>query len=928
MTKPEINHLNSLDVNITDATPVIQQYLEIKRQYQDAILLYRLGDFYETFFEDALTMSSALELTLTGRDAGPILGRIPLAGIPAKSLDGYLEKLIEKNFKVAICEQLEDPKETKGIVKRGVVRLVTAGTLTESNLLEQTSNNYICAICKDKKDTDLYGFSYADISTGEFKTTQAPLNMILSELARLQPSEIIAPSLAQKVMPFQIVPEEKIDLPIEILNNYNCSKVPSNVFETNFAVNNLKTVFKTNSLESFGYENYKLGFQASGAIVAYIWETMKDNFPKFDTIVTYELSEYVMIDASTRKNLELTQTLREKNKYGSLLWAIDKTKTNMGARLLKSWICQPLKNVSEIEQRQNIIEELITKSYVRSELSDILSKIYDIQRLSTRLSNNSANPRDFLGVNATLKLLPELIQFTGALDTKAFEKLSEYEVELTEFANIIERTIKEDAPILTKDGGIIKEGVSADLDYFNDLLTGGEKWLKEFEEAEKEKTGCKFLKVGYNKIFGFFIEITNSNLNLVPNNYVRKQTLTNAERFITDELKKHEDDVLSAQFKSRELENKLFSDLKNYSKEYVTKIREVADCIAKIDVLTSLAIVALENNYVKPIVDESNDFLVKNGRHPVLEKILPLGAYVSNDLELAYGEVKSGKQQLKGDCVIASQGEAIQKDPSPEFLELEQDSRSEIPPSPARGEGVNPSAFQPFSHSTGRTPQAVQFMILTGPNMAGKSTFMRQNALIAIMAQMGSFVPAEQAKIGIVDKVFTRVGASDDLTLGQSTFMVEMIETASILNSASEKSLILLDEIGRGTSTYDGVAIAWAVAEFIATKIHARCIFATHYHELNVMTNTYPQIKNYRITISEENGEIEFLRKIVQGGASKSYGIQVAKMAGLPNSVISRSQDLMNKMQKDSSNLSTRRKGANTDKSAQLELDVPQLNLF
>lgn len=894
MTKPEINHLNSLDVNIEDATPVIQQYLEIKRQYQDAILLYRLGDFYETFFEDAVTMSNALELTLTGRDAGPILGRIPLAGIPAKSLDNYLEKLIEKNFKVAICEQLEDPKETKGIVKRGVVRLVTAGTLTESNLLEQTSNNYICAIfrpSKDKKDVDLYGFSYADISTGEFKTTQAPLNMILSELARLQPSEIIAPSLAQKIMPFQIVPEEKIDLPIEILNNYNCSKVPANVFETNFAVNNLKTVFKTNSLESFGYENYKLGFQASGAIVAYIWETMKDNFPKFDTIVTYELSEYVMIDASTRKNLELTQTLREKNKYGSLLWAIDKTKTNMGARLLKSWICQPLKNVSQIQQRQNIIGELISKSSIRSELSDILSKVYDIQRLSTRLSNNSANPRDFLGVNATLKLLPELIELTNNLDTKAFEKLSEYETELMEFASIIERTIREDAPILTKDGGIIKPGVSADLDYFNDLLTGGEKWLKEFEEAEKEKTGCKFLKVGYNKIFGFFIEVTNSNLNLVPNNYVRKQTLTNAERFITDELKKHEDDVLSAQFKSRELENKLFSDLKNYSKEYVTKIREVADCIAKIDVLTSLASVALENNYVKPIVDESSDFLVKNGRHPVLEKILPLGAYVANDLELAYQQNIELKKAIQNDSSLA------------------------------RGERVNPSAIQPFTPS----PNKTQFMILTGPNMAGKSTFMRQNALIAIMAQMGSFVPVEAAKIGIVDKVFTRVGASDDLTLGQSTFMVEMIETASILNSASEKSLILLDEIGRGTSTYDGVAIAWAVAEFIATKIHARCIFATHYHELNVMTNTYPQIKNYRITISEENGEIEFLRKIVQGGASKSYGIQVAKMAGLPNSVISRSQDLMNKMQKDSNNMSAKR-GKVANGAPQVE--VPQLNLF
>lgn len=867
MTKTEINHINSLDVNIEDTTPVMQQYLEIKRQHQDVILLYRLGDFYETFFEDAHTMSRELELTLTGRDAGPILGRIPLAGIPAKSIDNYLEKLIEKNYKVAICEQLEDPKAAKGIVKRGVVRLVTAGTLTESNLLKQNSNNYICAIFQDKKGVngaENYGFAYADISTGEFKTTQAPLNMILSELARLQPSEVIAPALAQKILPFQIVADEKIDLPEEILNVYNCSKVPASIFETNFAVNNLKTVFKTNSLESFGYENYKVGFQASGALVSYIWETMKENFPKFDRIEPYELSEYVMIDASTRKNLELTETLREKGKYGSLLWSIDKTKTNMGARLLKSWICQPLKNISEITERQNIIEELIAKSEVRNELTNTLGKIYDIQRLSTRLSNNSANPRDFLSLKDTLLLLPEIKKTAEELDTNCFEKLGEYEAELSEFASILDRTIKEDAPINTKEGGVIKPSVSGELDYFNDLLTGGEKWLKEFEEAEKEKTGCKFLKVGYNRVFGFFIEITSSNLNLVPNNYIRKQTLTNAERFITDELKKHEDDVLSAQFKARELENKLFNDLKNYSKEYVTKIREVADCIAKIDVLTSLATVAIENNYIKPVVDESCDFLIKNGRHPVLEKILPLGAYVSNDLELAYSQNSD------------------------------------------------------FSDKT-------QFMILTGPNMAGKSTFMRQNALIAIMAQIGSFVPAEAAKIGLVDKIFTRVGASDDLTLGQSTFMVEMIETAYILNSASEKSLILLDEIGRGTSTYDGVAIAWAVAEFIATKVKARCIFATHYHELNVMTSTYPQIKNFRITIAEENGEIEFLRKIVQGGASKSYGIQVAKMAGLPSSVINRSQDLMTKMQKDSSNLSTKRK---TSKSDQLEVDVPQLNLF
>lgn len=860
MSKTEINHANSLNINIEDATPVIQQYLENKRQHMDAVLLYRLGDFYETFFEDAVIMSKELEITLTSKDAGSKVGRIPLAGIPVKSMENYLEKLIEKGYKVAICEQLEDPKASKGLVKRGVVRLVTAGTLTESNLLDQNSNNYICAILKDKKN-DLYGFAYADISTGEFKTTQAPLNMLITELARIKPSEIIAPSIAQKVMPFQIVPEEKIDLPDEIVKNYNCSKIPPSVFELNFAENNLKNVFKTTSLEAFGFESCKLGFQACGALVAYIWETMKESFPEFDRIESYELSEYVMIDSGSRKNLEITETSRGQNKYGSLLWAIDKTKTNMGARLLKSWVCQPLKNLSEIKKRQEILTKLIELPSVRLSLCETLNKIYDIQRLSTRLSNGSANPRDFLSLKDTLKLMPEIIKQTEELETDMFSKLPEHAEELNEFASIIERTILENSPVSIKDGGVIKDGVNGDLDYFKDLLTGGEKWLKDFEEKEKERTGMKFLKVGYNRVFGYFIEITNSNLSLVPNNYIRKQTLTGGERFITEELKKHEDDVLSAQFKALELENKIFNELKNYSKEYVTKIRETADCIAKIDVLNSLATVAIENNYIRPVVDEGCDFEIKNGRHPVLEIILPLGQYVSNDLELSYG-------------------------------------------------------------NTNKT----QFMILTGPNMAGKSTFMRQNALIAILAQIGSYVPADYAKIGITDKIFTRVGASDDLTLGQSTFMVEMVETAYILNSASEKSLILLDEIGRGTSTYDGVAIAWSVAEFIATKVKARCIFATHYHELNVMTNTYPQIKNYRITISEENGEIEFLRKIVQGGASKSYGIQVAKMAGLPNAVIERSQDLMTRMQKDfSNNLSTKRK---SQKPQEIEVDVPQLNLF
>ena len=858
MTKSEINNINTWDVDIEELTPVMQQYLECKRQNPDAVLFYRLGDFYETFFEDAVLMSKELELTLTGRDAGAKYGRIPLAGIPAKAVTGYLEKLVQKNIKVAICDQLEDPKFAKGLVKRGVTRIITSGTLTESDFLNQNTNNYICALFKDEK-SDIYGFAYADISTGEFKTTQAPLALIMSELARIRPAEVIAPSIEQKLQPFQIVPESKINLPDEIVKLYNCSKIPSSVFDEHFAQNNLKAVFEAQSLESFGYTKYKTGFRAAGALLAYVWENLKDNLPKFDRIEPYELSEYMILDGSTRKNLELTETLRDKNKFGSLLWSVDKTKTNMGARLLKNWVCQPLKRVEDILKRQNCITELVEKSDERITISNLLEKIYDIQRLATRMSNSSANPRDFLSLKTSLMILPDLLDATEKLEYNPLAEINQYRDEISEYASLIDRTIAENAPQVIKEGGILKEGVSGELDYFRELLTGGENWLKNFEEKEKERTGIKSLKIGFNKVFGYFIEISNSYLNQIPEGYVRKQTLTTGERFITEELKKHEDDVLSARFKSTELEYKLFCDFREYSKEFVSKIREIAECIAKCDVYTGLAQTAVENNYCKPVIDESDDFIVKNGRHPVLEKILPLGEYVPNDLELKCNSLDS-----------------------------------------------------------------TQFMILTGPNMAGKSTYMRQNALIAILAQIGSWVPADYAKIGIIDKIFTRVGASDDLTLGQSTFMVEMIETACILNSATERSFILLDEIGRGTSTYDGVAIAWSVAEYIATKIKARCIFATHYHELNVMTKTYPQIKNYRITITEENGEIEFLRKIVQGGASKSYGIQVAKMAGLPQAVIKRSQELMTRMQKDySNNLSTRKKSVDVP-----TVEVPQLNLF
>lgn len=855
MVKSEINFINTADLQMEDLTPAMQRFLEIKRENPDCLLLYRMGDFYETFFEDAVLMSRELELTLTGRDCGS-LGRIPLAGIPVKAMDGYLEKLVNKDIKVAICEQLEDPKLAKGIVKRGVVRVITAGTLIESNLLNQDSNNYMCAVNREK---DVWGFAYTDISTGEFKVTQLNYETLITELVRIQPSEIIAQAKKLKLEPFQIVPEETVDLPEEIVNNYNCSKVPAKVFETNFAENNLKQVFKVQSLDALGYKNCPTGFRAAAGLLAYIWENTKEGFPKFDRIETYELSEYVSIDSGTRKNLELTETLREKNKYGSLLWAIDRTNTNMGARLLKSWICQPLKNIDKIKKRQDFVKILTDNTEARFNIQKLLKNIYDIQRLSTKMSNTTANPRDFLSLKMSLSVLPELVEYTKNAGLSIFETIEPYIESLKDYTDLIERTIKQDAPIAIKEGGVINAGVSSDLDYLRDLMYNGENWLKDFEQKEKDRTGINILKVGYNRVFGYYIEVTNSNLDKVPADYVRKQTLTGAERFITDELKKHEDEVLNAQFKAFELEYKLFSDFRNYSKEFVSIIRETAECIAKLDVILSFAFVAAEHNYTCPILNTGKNFVIKNGRHAVLEQILPLGTYVANDIDISA------------------------------------DNDSET-----------------------------KFMILTGPNMAGKSTYMRQNALIAILAQIGSFVPADYAEIGIIDKIFTRVGASDDLTLGKSTFMVEMTETACILNNATDRSFILIDEIGRGTSTYDGVAIAWAVAEYIANNIKARCIFATHYHELNVMTKTYPHIKNYRITVSEENGEIEFLRKIVPGGASRSYGIQVAKMAGLPKSVVSRSEELMSKMQRDmSKNLASKQKN-NIDASVL----TPQLNLF
>ncbi len=854
MMYEEIKNSNSCDVDFKLATPMFQQFLSIKKQYQGVVLLYRLGDFYEGFFEDAILFAKELGLTLTHKDGGKI-GKIPMAGIPVKSINMYIPKLLNKNYKVAICEQLEDPKEAKGVVKRDIVKTITAGTITELNLLEPTGNNYLAALININ---NIYGLAYTDITTGEFKITKGALEDISSELARIKPSEVLGPIKKQKIQPFQIVPEEKINLPDSITSLYPCTKIPLAYFDEINAVENIKKVFNVVSLESFGYNEYKPAFLAAGAILNYLFETQKGLLPKFDVIKPYSVSEYVSIDINTRRNLELTETAREKNKYGSLFWAIDKVKTVMGSRLLKSWITQPIKDINEINKRQEAVQELIDNSQSRINLANLLERCSDIERLSVKLTNGTINPRDFISLKDTFLLIPNFQSIFKTFKSEYLNKFIPNGDDLYDFAGTIQRTIIDDPPANTKDGGFIKEEVSSELDYFKNLLSGSEEWQQKYEEQERITTGIKNLKVSYNRNFGFFIEITKSNLNQVPMNYVRKQTLTNAERYTTEELKKHENDVLSAKLKIIESEQKIFSDLVEYSKSFVDLIKETSHFISAADVLLSFANCAIESDYVRPEVTDSNEIYIKDGRHPVVEKILPMGQYVPNDLKI---KADSNKQE------------------------------------------------------------DTQFMILTGPNMAGKSTYMRQNALIVLMAQIGSFVPASYAKIGITDKIFTRVGASDDLSLGQSTFMVEMSETAYILNSATEKSLILLDEIGRGTSTYDGVAIAWAVAEYIAEKIKARTIFATHYHELNVMPKTFDRIKNYRITMAEENGEIIFLRKVIEGSASKSYGIQVAKMAGLPEIVINKAQNMMTKMQKDlSKDLSSR-------KSKQNSIDSPQLSL-
>ena len=811
---------------MAEFSPMMQRYLETKEEYKDCILFYRLGDFYEMFFEDAITASRELELTLTGKDCGQE-ERAPMCGIPHHAAEIYVSRLINKGYKVAICEQLEDPKTTKGIVKRGVIRVVTPGTLVESNMLEERKNNYIMSIYK----TGIYfGISICDISTGEFYSAEIKDNnnfpILLDEIARYTPSELVINSMMANCL-------DEMNKIKERFENVYITKFNDKFFSEELNNINLRfNVVDNNERKIENLAEKKLALSSINALVQYIEDTQKTSLDHINKITIYNLSKYMALDINARRNLEITEKMRDKSKKGTLLWVLDKTSTSMGGRLLRRWLNDPLVDVNEINRRLNAVKELKDDIILRGEVIENLKKVYDIERLAGKMAYGNANARDMVTLKNSLFKLPEVKQILKNCKSDLLKGLYEKLDELQDIYQLIEKSIVEDPPMTIKDGGIIKLGYDEEIDKLKTAQTEGKTWLVQLEAEEKEKTGIKNLKIGFNKVFGYFIEVTKSYLDQVPDRFIRKQTLTNAERYITEDLKNLENQILGAEEKVINLEYNAFVEIREEISKNVTRLQTTSEVISSLDVLTSFAQVAEDFNYCMPVVDSSGTIDIKNGRHPVIEKILGEGVFVENDTFLD-----------KGDNRLS---------------------------------------------------------IITGPNMAGKSTYMRQVALITLMAQCGSFVPAESANIGVVDKIFTRVGASDDLSMGQSTFMVEMMEVATILKEATPNSLVILDEIGRGTSTYDGLSIAWAVAEYIADKqkCGAKTLFATHYHELTELENKIEGIKNYSIAVKEKGEDIIFLRKIVSGGTDESYGIHVARLAGVPKVVTQKANEILRSLEK------------------------------
>ena len=825
---------------MAEFSPMMQRYLETKKEYEDCILFYRLGDFYEMFFDDAITASRELELTLTGKDCGQE-ERAPMCGIPHHAAEIYVSRLIAKGYKVAICEQLEDPKKTKGIVKRGVIRVVTPGTLVDSNMLEERKNNYIMSIFK----TGIYfGISVCDISTGEFYSAeikeQNNFPTLLDEIARYTPSELVVNSMMANC-------EEEMSKIKERFENVYVTKFNDKFFKTE--LNNIDLRFNIVDNEGKKLENIKektLIVASINALVEYIEETQKTSLDHINKITIYNLSKYMALDINARRNLELTEKMRDKSKKGTLLWVLDKTSTSMGGRLLRRWLNDPLIDVKEINKRLNAVKELKDDLMLRGEIIENLKKVYDIERLAGKMAYGNANARDMVTLKNSLMKLPEVKQILTNCKSELLRELYENLDELQDIYQLIETSIVDDPPMTIKDGGIIKLGYDEEIDKLKTAQTEGKNWLIALEAEEKEKTGIKNLKIGFNKVFGYFIEVTKSNLDQVPERYIRKQTLTNAERYITEELKNLENQILGAEEKVVNLEYDAFVQIRELIAKNVVRLQKTSEVVSSLDVISSFAQVAEDMNYCMPEVNSEGRIDIKGGRHPVIEKILGAGSFVENDT----------------------------------YLDKEEN----------------------------------RLAIITGPNMAGKSTYMRQVALITLMAQVGSFVPATSAKIGVVDKIFTRVGASDDLSMGQSTFMVEMMEVANILNEATSNSLVILDEIGRGTSTYDGLSIAWAVAEYIADKekCGAKTLFATHYHELTELENKLEGIKNYSIAVKEKGEDIIFLRKIVEGGTDESYGIHVARLAGVPKIVTKKANEILRSLER--KNILTGKKEEKQDK--------------
>ncbi len=844
---------------MAEYTPMMQQYLKTKEEYKDCILFYRLGDFYEMFFEDAQIVSKELELTLTGKSCG-MEERAPMCGIPFHAVEGYLNKLVSNGHKVAICEQVEDPKLAKGLVKREVIRIVTPGTNCDMQALDETKNNYLMCIVYM---ADRYGISIVDVSTGDYYVTEVDSERkLLDEIHKFAPSEIVCnESFYMSGVDIEDM-RHRLQITIYALESW--------YFGDELAEKTLLEHFKVKSLEALGLLDYDCGMIAAGALLKYLYETQKNNLDNISAIHPYSTGKYMVIDSSTRRNLELVETLREKQKRGSLLWVLDKTKTAMGARLLRSYVEQPLIDKAEIEKRLDAITEINKHIITREELREYLNPIYDMERLITRVTYMSANPRDLIAFRNSIGMLPAIHTLLEEFDCKLLTELKNDMDTLEELHALIEASIVEEPPISVRDGGLIKEGYNAEVDQYRQAKTEGKTWLAELEAKEREKTGIKNLKIKYNKVFGYYLEVTNSYKDLVPDYFTRKQTLANAERYITPELKELEDMILGAEDKLVSLEYDLFCDVRNQIAAEVVRIQKTAKAVAGVDVFVSLALVADQNNYCRPKINENGVIDIKNGRHPVVEKMITNDMFIDNDTYLDNGNNR--------------------------------------------------------------------ISIITGPNMAGKSTYMRQSALIVLMAQIGSYVPASSAKIGIVDRIFTRVGASDDLASGQSTFMVEMNEVANILRNATSNSLLVLDEIGRGTSTFDGLSIAWAVVEHISNPklLGAKTLFATHYHELTELEGKLNNVNNYCIAVKEKGDDIVFLRKIVKGGADKSYGIQVAKLAGVPDSVIDRAKEIVEQLianditgvtrnlsQKSASTTDSRKKKEHLD-----EVDLTQMSLF